>query len=169
MFRLSAILLSLLPAGVPAASMDVARPEPFVFGSTVAQMQQRLAPLCTSLRVRVVAPPTAPLARISQHQVDCDGFMYAGQPRKVELVFQDDQLDLVWILFPAQEKHAFLEAFTARYGKPSLEVDFGSIYLAANAAVRNAPTEVLFASERQARAMMATLQASPPSSPPPSP
>ena len=170
MFRLCAILLSLLPASVPAASMDIARPAPFAFGSTVAQVQQRLAPLCTSLEVRVITPPTAPLARISQHQVDCDGFMYAGRPRKVELVFQDNQLDLVWILFPAHEKQAFLEAFTARYGKPSLEVEFGSIYLAAGAAVRNAPTEVLFASPRQARAMMATLQAqaaaaSPPTSP----
>ncbi len=159
MFRLCAILLSLLPAGVPATSIDVARPEPFAFGSSVQQMRERLAPLCTSLEVRVISPPTAPLARISQHQIDCEGFMYAGRPRKVELVFQDNQLDLVWILFPAQEKEAFLQAFTARYGTPTLQVQFGSIYLAAGAAVRNVPSEVLFASGRQARAMVATLEA----------
>lgn len=159
MFRLCAILLSLLPGSLPATGLDVVRPEPFAFGSSVEQMERRLGPLCASLEVRVITPPTAPLARISQHQIDCDGFLYAGKPRKVELVFQDNQLDLVWILFPAEEKDAFLQAFTARYGKPTLQVGFGSIYLAAGAAVRNVPSEVLFASERQARAMMATLQA----------
>jgi hypothetical protein len=143
--RLCTILLSLLPASLPLGGLDIAKPGPFVSGSPVAEVRERLAPLCTSLQVRVVTPPVAPLARVSQHRIDCDGFLYSGRPRKVELVFQDNQLDLVWILFPAGEKEAFLQAFTARYGKPSLQVEFGSIYLAASAAVRNVPTEVLFA------------------------
>ncbi|GAB3511094.1 hypothetical protein MNQ95_06900 [Pseudoxanthomonas daejeonensis] len=155
MFRLCAILLSLLPG----ASVDIARPGPFAFGSSVAQAQQRPAPLCTSLEIRVLTPPTAPLARISRHPVDCAGFVHADRPRTVELVFQDYRLDLVWILFPAQRKTELLQAFSTRYGKPSLEVEFGSIYLAASAAARNAPNGALFASERQARAMMARLQA----------
>ena len=154
-----ALALLLLCGNLQAASLEVGRPEPFVFGSSVADMQARLAPLCTRLKVREITPPTAPLARISQHQIDCEGFAWAGKPRKVELVFQDNQLDIAWILFPADEKQAFVDAFTERYGKPSLQVDFGVVFLAAGAAVRNTPTEVLFASERQARAMMATLRA----------
>ncbi|WP_372017077.1 hypothetical protein [Pseudoxanthomonas sp. 10H] len=170
MLRLCAILLSLLPGSQPVGTMDIAKPEPFAFGSPVAEVRQRLAPLCTSLQVRVVtAPPLAPLARISQHRIDCEGFPYAGRPRKVELVFQDNQLDLVWITFPAQEKDAFLRAFNARYGRPSLQVGFGSVYLAAGAAVRNVPTRVMFASPRQARAMATTLRAAGETPPTPSP
>lgn len=158
--RATALLLLLLGAGhLHAAALDVVRPATFAFGSSVAEMEERLGPLCTSLDVRAITPPTAPLARLSQHQIDCEGFLYAGKPRKVELVFQDDQLDIVWILFPEDEKAAFIAAFTARYGAPSLEVEFGTVFLPAAAAVRNTPTEVLFASERQARAMMATLKA----------
>ena len=99
MSRLCAILLSLLPGSLPVTMLDIARPEPVGFGSASMQMQERLAPLCTLLALRVAMPPAAPLARAGRHRGDCGGFMDTGRPRKVELVFQDHRLDLVWILF----------------------------------------------------------------------
>ena len=161
MYRPLLVLLALACTGARAAPLDVARPQVFAFGSTVAAMQARLAPLCASLRLKVVLPMTGPLAKESQQQIDCDGFVYAGQPREVELVFQDDRLDLVWILIPEAEREAMIEAFNAHYGAPSLQISFGTIYLQVNAAVRRQPSEVMFASPRQAQAMLAQLQAQP--------
>ena len=166
MNRILLVLALLLCGGAQAAPPDVARPEAFAFGGTVAEIQARLAPLCASLRLRVVLPMTAPLARESQHQIDCEGFVYAGEPRKVELVFQDDRLDLVWILIPEAERASIVEAFAARYGAPSFESPFGTVYLQLGAAVRRQPSEVMFASSRQARAMLAQLQAATPATDP---
>ena len=153
MLRLCTILLSLLPASLPVGGLDIVKPEPFVFGSPVAEVRERLEPLCASLRVRVTAPPTAPLAGTGPQRNDCDGFLQVGRPREVELLFQDNRLDLVWIVFPAQEKQAFLEAFTARYGAPSLQLEFGRVYLAAGAAVRSVPGQEVFASSLPAGAV----------------
>ena len=161
MYRLLLVSAALVCGIAQASTPEVARPEVFSFGSTVASMQARLAPLCASLRLKVVLPITAPLAKDSQHQLDCEGFVYAGKPRKLELVFQDDRLDLVWILIPEAERASMVQAFTARYGAPSFEIPFGAIYLQVNAAVRQQPSEVMFASPRQAQAMLAQLRASP--------
>ena len=138
MLRLCAILLSLLPASLPIGGLDVVRPEPRVFGSTVAGIEQRLASLCASLPVRVVAP----LATTGQSPIDCDGFLHAGQPHQVRLVVLGHRFDVAWILFPAAEKAEFLPHFAARHGAPSLQLEFGRIYLAAGASVRNLPDAV---------------------------
>ena len=168
MFRPCVIVLSLLWGSVPAASLDTARPAPVASVRSVTQAQSPPSG-CTVLEIRLITPPMAPVARISQHPVECAGFRHVARPRKVELVFQDTQLDLVWILFPAREKAPFLHAFAGLYGEPSLQVELGGLYLAAGAAVRSAPTGVLFASGRQARAMMAALRPQPSDSPSPPP
>ena len=121
-------------------------------------VEQRLAPLCSPLQVRVVAPPIAPLARVSRHRVD-RGFMHDGRPRKVELVFRDTRLDLAWIAFPAEDKDAFLAAFTARYGKPALALGYGGVYVAAGATVHKLPAVAPAASGHPSRALLALRQA----------
>jgi hypothetical protein len=159
MLRLCTILLSLLPASVPAGGPGIARAEPVTVSGPAVAAGQRLAPLCTSLQVRVIAPPIAPLARISRQRIECGGFMHDGRPRKVELVFRDTQLDLAWIVFPTEDRQAFLAAFTARYGKPTLALGYGGVFLAAGASVHKVPAAAPAASGPQARAMLALRQA----------
>ncbi|MBO9717585.1 MAG: hypothetical protein J7507_12440 [Pseudoxanthomonas sp.] len=143
MLRLCTILLSLLPVHGPAGGPGIATAGP--------------APLCTSLQVRVIAPPLAPLARISRQRIDCGAFLH-GRPRKVELVFRDTRLDLAWVVFPAEDREAFLAAFTARYGKPALALGYGGVYVVAGATVHRLPAVAPSASSPQARAMLALRQ-----------
>lgn len=154
-FVLAFILMS---AGAGAGATTIDRPEIFKFGSSVQSIQATLAPFCDVVSVRDIIPITAPLARGSQQQIDCSGFLYAGAKRDIELVFQDNQLDLVWILFPEQETGFFIKEFVNRYGPASMEIDFGVIFLQANAAVRRTPSEVLFVSDRQLEAMLVKLK-----------
>jgi hypothetical protein len=98
------------------------------------------------------------LVKETQTQIDCADFTYAGKNRSIELVFQDDELDIVWILFPETERPQILRSFRSTYGDPSMEIDFGAVFLQANAAVRNSPPEVFFASERQVKAMLKSLR-----------
>lgn len=79
-------------------------PALFDFGDSLSSTKERLTKHCDKVDVIDVYPITAPLAKHSQRQINCHGFNYAGKPRNVELVFQDDQLDLVWILINDDEK-----------------------------------------------------------------
>lgn len=141
-----------------AASYSVSKPENFVLGESVESIKKEALKACKSIEERDIFPITGPLAKLSQKQIDCEGFYYAGKPRSVELVFQDDQLDLIWILIPELEREHINTAMTATYGAPTMVVDYGAIYLQVNAAVRNKPSEVLFASSRQTKAMLKKLK-----------
>ena len=151
------VALALMAGGCSMQPYSISQSEKFNFGYSVDEMKTQLLTACDELSVREIIPITAPLAKTSQTQIDCSGFYYAGKKRNIELVFQDDQLDLVWILFPENEREDILKGFSAVYGEPSMVVDFGSMYLDINAAIRNKPSEVLFVSDRQEEAMLKIL------------
>lgn len=150
-------LFALLPYCATALANDIRKPAEFMFGKSVSEIHEQLEKQCTSLRIRDIVPITAPLAKDKQTQLECSGFQFGGSMRDIELVFQDDQLDLAWILIPAEEKTTMVESFTHTYGAPSFEIPFGTVFLQANAAVRNTPSEVLFVSDRQLQVMLAKL------------
>lgn len=158
------ISLMLLSGTGHANEADFSKPEVFTFGSSVNVVRENLEPLCTTLTVQKIEPITAPLAKESQRQINCAGFVYACKKRKLELVFQDDKLDLVWILFAEQERQLFIDEFKSLYGEPSMEIDYGTIFLHANSAIRNKPPEVLFASDRQVQVMLKQLAQQSPAS-----
>ena len=156
--KLLLISFLLISLGLKANEISFAKPEQFIFGSSLNKVKSNLESFCSSINVEKIIPITAPLAKKSQTQINCSGFIYGGKKRVVELVFQDDQLDIVWILFPEVEKLDFKNNFEETYGSPTMEIEFGTIFLQANAAIRNNPSEVLFASNRQVKVMLNKLK-----------
>ncbi len=140
-----------------AQKYSVEKPTNFELGNSFITIKEQAINECEKVTEKNIVPITAPLAKSSQKQIDCFGFLYAGKKRKVEFVFQDDQLDLIWILIPNDEKEEVIKKMTEFYGQPSMTIEYGTIYLQANAAFRNDPTEVLFASNRQVEAMLKIL------------
>lgn len=151
------LLLALAFSSAVQAQDQITKPEYLRFGASLVEVQSALTSKCAALNTRSISPITAPLAKESQVQIDCEGFRYGGAERKMELVFQDDQLDIIWILLAEEELPLFKQEFTQAYGEPSFEIDFGTVFLQANAAVRIQPPEVLFASARQVEAMLQQL------------
>ena len=151
------LVFSVLTVGCATQQYSVSKPEVFVLGESYDISREKALNVCKGISEKDIVPITAPLAQKSQKQIDCLGFIYAGKPRKVELVFQDNQLDLIWILLPSEEKVRVINELTRLYGKPSMVIDYGTVYLQANAAYRNAPSEVLFASKRQVEVMLEML------------
>lgn len=151
------LLILALTAGCTTQQYSVSKPEEFVLGESYNVSREKALSVCNSIAEKDIVPITAPLALKSQKQIDCFGFIYAGKPRKLELVFQDDQLDLIWILLPSEEKARVINELSRLYGKPSMVIDYGTIFLQANVAYRNAPSEVLFASKRQVEVMLTLL------------
>ena len=147
-----AMLLTIV--SLSSFASDITKPEVFRFGASLADIQSELTNQCDYLTVQNINPFTAPLARHSQQQINCMGFEYAGQKRLIELVFQDDQLDLVWILIPEAELPTLRDNFRQAFGMPTLSIAWGSVYLQHNMGIREKPSEVLFASQRQVNAML---------------
>ena len=129
-------------------SQSVEKPKIFIFGETKETILQKIKPLCTSTEYRDNEPIQLPTAKKMQSQLDCEGFMYAGKPRKVELVFADEILDMVWILTDEAEEQKFITRFNEMYGEPTHIVEDATFFLSHGVAVRNKPHEVLFISER---------------------
>ncbi len=130
------------------AEVSITKPAAFVFGESRAAIIEKIKPLCDSYSEQVVEPIQLPTAKTSQIQIDCEGFEYAGKKRKVELIFADDVLDIVWILTDSTEETMLVERFTAMYGDPTHRLPEVTFFLNNGTAVRNKPHEVLFISER---------------------
>lgn len=113
-----ALSLLLLCGNQQATALEVSRPQPFLFGAAAAPSAQAAC------------------------RVDCMDAVDAGRARKVQLVFRTRRVDLAWMLFPAGQKAAFLEAFAARHGRPALQVDLGVVLLAAGPAAHRLPAEL---------------------------
>ncbi|MEO0441867.1 MAG: hypothetical protein AAF067_13460 [Pseudomonadota bacterium] len=137
--------LALTSAGV--ASETVTKPEVITFGSSVADMQDRLASLCTTITVRTFDPPRMPIAKTSHQQIDCQGFAFMGELRLAEFVFADDQLQLVWILVDADDQDRTIDAMRKAYGSQGLENSMAIAFPEYRTAWRFEPAEVLFYSQ----------------------
>ena len=142
------IVFTLLLQTVQMQSQSIEKPEVFVFGQSKEKIAQKIAPLCTSTTYLENEPIQLPTAKKMQSQLDCEGFMYAGKPRKVELVFADEILDMVWILTDEAEEQRFIARFKELYGEPTHIIDDTTFFLNHGVAVRNKPHEVLFISGR---------------------
>lgn len=143
-FSTSIILVFLL--SIP--SNVITKPEVIEFGKTMSEIKQTLGPLCDSISERLNEPIQLPTAQKMQSQLDCYGFEYAGKKRKIELIFADDQLDIIWILTEAEEEEFFLNGFREKYGEPTHKMEDATFFLNDGTALRNQPHEVLFISER---------------------
>ena len=49
-------------------------------------IKENLINECEKITEKNIVPITAPLAKDSQKQIDCFGFLYAGKKRKIELL-----------------------------------------------------------------------------------
>lgn len=126
----------------------VTKPSVFKFGSSIDEIQENIASVSDSMHVKTDEALQLPTAKNNQTQIDVYGYKYAGKKRKVELIFADGVLDIVWILTEAEEEKQFLDRFKKMYGDPTHLTSEVTFFLENGTAVRNQPHEVLFISDR---------------------
>ena len=124
------------------------KPNILKFGTSMQEMEAHLMPLSDSLSVRLDEPLQLPTAKKSQAQLDVYGFEFGGKKRTLELIFADDALDIVWILIEKDEAQKFIHELKEKYGAPTHITPEATFFLNHGVAVKNAPHEVLFISNR---------------------
>lgn len=127
---------------------DITKPNDFVFGQDIETVKKQLEGKCSKITQENIMPIQLPTAKKSQDQINCSGYIFAGQKRDIELVFADGKLDLVWILTTAEEERFFVSEYTKLYGDPTHKLKEAAFFLNHGVGVRNNPHEVLFLADR---------------------
>jgi hypothetical protein len=127
----------------PALAGEAFMPDVIHWGVSTVQMQSVLNGKCAKLMTRPIDPPFLDNAK-KQMQIDCEGFVFRGQPRHAEFVIGDDQLKMVWIMTGADEDAALRDAMVTEYGLPDHVNKTYDAFVAHRAALRRDKHEVLF-------------------------
>ena len=103
--------------------IDATISEVLKFGSAYRTLSKELKALSITTSKEEISPPTIPTNPKRQVQLNCYGFNYAGAPRKLEAVFADGRLAMVWILTAKAEEDRIRQALIRSYGEPIFTSD----------------------------------------------
>lgn len=123
------------------------RPNVPDFYSSLETVELAMVDRCETIEVRELEF-LLDVTRVSQQQIDCTGFEYMEAKRFVELMFSDDELDLIIVLIEPDEFEALSQTFRDTYGEPTHDSAIGQFYYGDAVAIRTRPFEVVFASRR---------------------
>jgi len=123
------------------------RPDIPNFYSSIEDVAGKITTRCRNMTIRDL-DFLLDVARKSQRQIDCEGFEYRGKDRFMELMFSDDELDLVIVLIEQEEYEALSQKFKETYGQPTHDSEIGQFYYYDAVAIRTRPYEVVFTSKR---------------------
>lgn len=118
------------------------------FGETKTIIIPELQNVCTIDTIKEHQQVQLPTVQISQTQIDCSGFLYAGKTRKAEFIFSDNKLDLVRIITEAGEEQNFIIAYSQTYGEPSHKKNDITFFMKDGIGVSSNPSEILLISDR---------------------
>lgn len=82
-----------------------------------------------------------------QVQINCFNYGYAGFNRKLELVFGDGKLEVVWILTGKGEEQRLREWLTVSWGEPILENEVWEVFADGRISLRKDKPELLILSD----------------------
>jgi hypothetical protein len=97
---------------------SAARPKAFEFGLSIDELRKVMTAASVPTDVQKIDAPWLATKPRSQVQVNCYGVEYAGFARKVEAVFGDGTLQLLWILTATGEEDRVRQALVRAYGPP---------------------------------------------------
>ena len=140
------INLILLAASLQASSNDLDH-HIGNFGDSILTIRSNLEGKCDELSERELSILLS-VVKNSQTQLECDGYLYRGQKRFVELMFSDGHLDIIHIMRTESDHEELKRILISEYGKPSFSSDQADYYLSEGISLRTKPHEISFVSKR---------------------
>lgn len=115
-----------------------------MLGASLEEARAAARAHCGSVReTEYSAELAAPYSE--QTQIDCIGYVFAGAPRKIELLVNDGALGFFWLMIEPRELDTARATLRDQYGAPDcVNADYTG-HMARGVAVRNDPAEYLFA------------------------
>jgi hypothetical protein len=103
---------------MPNVFANIAVPNELKLGDDLNQVKQQLSKKCDELTEQKL-PLLLSVASERQSLVKCHGFEYFGDKHSIELMFSDNQLDVIQILGVQVEHDDLLRLLKQEYGAPS--------------------------------------------------
>jgi hypothetical protein len=140
------ISLILLAASSQASSSDLDH-HIGDFADSILTIRSNLEGKCDELSEREL-PILLNVVKNSQTQLECDGYLYRGEKRFVELMFSDGYLDIIHIMRTESDHEELKNILISEYGKPSFSSDQVDYFLSEGISLRTKPHEISFVSKR---------------------
>lgn len=143
--RVSAISITVigaLLAVTSVASQDGLFPSLFDMNQSINEARPRIEAACGRTSVlEYTGAMAAPYEH--QTQIDCFDLSVMGKPRKVEFMFNEGQLEFLWILFESAELDAVEAKLVEVYGVVAFENRIFKVFANGTVALRAEPAEIL--------------------------
>jgi len=117
------------------------------WGDSIITIRSNLEGACDELSEREL-PILLTVVENNQTQLECDGFVYRGKKRFVEIMFSDGHLDIIHIMRTESDHEELKGILKTEYGEPSFSSDQADYYRAVGISLRTKPHEISFVSER---------------------
>jgi len=117
------------------------------FGDSILTIRSNLNGKCDELSERELSVLLS-VVKNNQTQLECDGFLYRGKKRFVELMFSDGHLDIIHIMRTTADHEVLRNILRTEYGEPSFSSDQADYYRSEGISLRTKPHEISFVSER---------------------
>lgn len=138
-------LLSKLSYAPYPTTIDI--PKLLNFDATLAISKQAFQAECPLFKVDVAKRIWLPNKPQSQTQINCFAFPYAGFPRKLEAVFGDDKLQVIWVLSGKQEETRLRLLLNQKFGKPIINNAKWEVFNKGKISLRKDKPELLILSD----------------------
>lgn len=109
-------------------------------GMSIEKVKQIMKPLAY-IEEKPIKPSRYPIAK-EDFQLNSYGYSYGGFPRKIEFIFLDGELKVIWILTAKEEEGRIKASFSRQFGNPIRESK-KYIYFNRNMRIRKDVSEIL--------------------------
>lgn len=131
----------------PGPAQDTALPRFDAFEQSMDQQLSSLQISCSPLQVEEIEEIWLRNQPKEQRQANCFNFAYAGFERKIEFVYGDGKLEVMWILTAKAEEQRVRELLVAAWGAPSINNADWEVFDGGRIALRKDTPELLLLSE----------------------
>jgi len=135
-------------ATTPSYNLSAATPDFLVFGEKFEKLKPLFVQACPMVNVETIEKPWLPNTPATQLQLNCVGYEYAGFPRRIEAVFGDGILEVVWILTGKNEEDRVRTALVEAFGAAKVIAADWEVFEGQRVALRKDKPEVLMISEK---------------------
>lgn len=144
------MVVGLFILAMPVVFADTAAPSFLKLGDNRTQVKLDLSKKCKAVSEQKL-PRLLSVASKNQYLIKCKNFEYRGSRHSIELMFSDNQLDVIQILGTQAHNKDLRNLLKQEYGKPSYSSNEVVYYQSLGISLRTKPDNITFVSQRVAR------------------
>ncbi len=127
--------------------LEIDLPQVVDFSRSLSEHEIELRELCEPILIEDEDEIWLPNAPTTQVQVNCYNYEYAGFERKLELVYGDNKLEVVWVLTAKPEEQRLRELLVESLGDPIINNDTWEVFGDGRISLRKDTPELLILSD----------------------